>query len=285
VTRTMTPLHPFTDLTAVDHLGDGAFSAVIDPMWTIGPKVHGGCLLAVCAAAAHAAVGDAALTPIALSANYLNAPDPAEVQLATTIRRRGRQVSLVEVELSQRNRTGVTGTVTLGHVDTKPPRHQEPAALTGMPAEPPADAIPVSPDHPLGQIIHVSQGCDMRMDPATTGFLDGRQGPPLTRMWVRPFAGDETNADTALLFAIMTADISPPVIMHRGLFGWTPTVQLTAYLRRRPTPGWLRVVASSTVVGDTWFEEDHLIVDADGQVVVQSRQLAMLPKETWREAT
>jgi Thioesterase-like superfamily len=283
MTETLVGSHPFTDLTVLDDLGAGGFGTAIDPMWTIGTKVHGGCMLAVCAAAADAAIGDTGLTPIALSASYLNAPDPAEVQLATAIRRRGRQVSLVDVELSQDDRTAVTCTVTLGHLDSKPPRHQEPASLTDMPAEPPADAIPVfSPGHPLGQIIHVGQGCHMLMDPATTGFLDGQQGAPITRMWVRPFADDEVHPTTATLFALMTADISPPVIMHRGFFGWTPTVQLTAYLRRRPAPGWLRVIASSTVIGDTWFEEDHLVIDATGQVVVQSRQLAMLPKVTWR---
>ena len=97
-------------------------------------------------------------------------------------------------------------------------------------------------------------------------------------MWLRPFAADEADTDTALLFALMAGDISAPVTMNRGMFGWAPTVQLTTYLRRRPSPGWLRVMASSTVMGTTWFEEDHLILDATGAVVVQSRQLAMIPK-------
>ena len=29
---------------------------------------------------------------------------------------------------------------------------------------------------------------------------------------------------------------------------------------------------------DTWFEEDHVVLDQTGQTVVQSRQLAMIPK-------
>ena len=44
--------HPFTDLTTVTAVGDGTFTATIDPVWTIGPKVHGGCMMAVCAVAA-----------------------------------------------------------------------------------------------------------------------------------------------------------------------------------------------------------------------------------------
>ncbi|MEZ0049610.1 acyl-CoA thioesterase [Mycobacterium sp. MAA66] len=270
----MTP-HPFTTLTTITALDDGVFSADIDGMWTIGPKVHGGCMMAVCAAAAQQSLGGE-IAPIALSANYLNAPDPGAVQLTTTVRKRGRQVSLVDVELSQDGKLAVTCSVTLGPLDAKPPQHQMTLAATAMPAEPPADAVPVTPDHPLGHVVHVAQGCDMRMD-AATPFLSGSDGEPVTRIWLRPFASDEADPDTAMLFALMAGDITPPVTMNRGHFGWTPTVQLTTYLRRRPAPGWLRVMASSNVIGNTWFEEDHLILDANGQVVVQSRQLAMLP--------
>ena len=116
----------------------------------------------------------------------------------------------------------------------------------------------------------------MRLD-AATPFLTGAEGEPVTRIWLRPFASDEADPDAAMLFALMAGDITPPVTMNRGHFGWTPTVQLTTYLRRRPAPGWLRVMASSAMIGDTWFEEDHLILDANGHVVVQSRQMAMLP--------
>ncbi|BBX82311.1 thioesterase family protein [Mycolicibacterium aubagnense] len=272
----MTP-QPFTDLITVTAVDAGVFTAHIDDMWTIGPKVHGGCMMALCAAAARSSVPDAAdLGPVALSANYLNAPDPGEVQLSTTIRKRGRQVNLIEVELSQRGRIAVTCSVTLGPLDAKPPRHQVPLAASAMAVEPPDDALRVTPDHPMGQVVHVAHGCDLRMDGATP-FLTGAEGEPVTQMWLRPFASDEADPDVAMLFALMAGDITPPVTMNRGHFGWTPTVQLTTYLRRRPAPGWLRVMASSTVIGDTWFEEDHLILDANGQVVVQSRQMAMLP--------
>lgn len=267
---------PFTDLTTLTDLGDGGFGATIDPLWTIGPKVHGGTMMALCAAAARQALDEADLSPIALSANYLSAPDPGEVQLMTTVRKRGRQVNLVDVQLSQQGRVAVSCSVTVGPLDAKPPRHQEPLAAAYLPVEPPDDAIPVSAEHPLGQVVHVAQGCQLLIEPATP-FLTGDEGDLVTRMWLRPFASDEANPDIALLFALMAGDITPPVTMNRGFFGWSPTVQLTAYLRHRPAPGWLRVMANSTVVGQTWFEEDHVILDSTGQVVVQSRQLAMLP--------
>jgi hypothetical protein len=135
-------------------------------------------------------------------------------------------------------------------------------------------------EHNLLHVMNISQGFDLRID-SSIPFLENLEGGPLTRMWLRPFAADEDQPDTVLYFALMAGDITPPVTMNRGHFGWTPTVQLTTYLRHRPAPGWLRAIASSRVVGETRFEEDHLIFDANGQVVVQSRQLAMLPKNVW----
>lgn len=279
LTETLTSTRPFTDLTGLEPVGNGIYAASVDPIWTIGPKVHGGCMMALCAAAARRALGaDTDLQPIAVSANYLHAPEPGAVTLTATVRKRGRQVSVVDVELSQGDLVAVSSAVTLGHLDVADPRHQEPLSLSDMPAEPTADAVHVTPAHPMGQIVHVAQGCDLRIDPSAALFLAGQQGEPINRMWLRPFAHDEADSDTALLFAVMAGDISAPVTMNRGMFGWTPTVQLTTYLRRRPAPGWMRVMASATVIGENLFEEDHLILDATGQVIVQSRQLAMIPK-------
>jgi len=282
--------HPFRDLTTVTPSGtgaDGRYSAHIDSIWTIGPKVHGGCMMAVCAAAARRELTatapsdmpvDPAVQSLAVSANYLAAPDPGDVDIVATVRKRGRQVSLVDVELSQNGRPAVHAAVTLGVPDAGEPHYAQEQALAQLPAEPPAEAHALVADHPMAQIVHVSQGCDLRVDGASAHFLSGRQGEPEVRMWARPWADDEQDPATAALFAIMTGDICAPVTMNRGIFGWAPTVQLTTYLRRRPAPGWLRVMASSTVLGDTWFEEDHTVLDSTGAVVVQSRQLAMIPR-------
>lgn len=213
--------HPFTDLTTITAVGDGTFTATIDPVWTIGPKVHGGCMMAVCAAAAQQAIGPSELAPIAVSANYLNAPDPGEVQLTTTVRKHGRQVALVDVQLSQGGRAAVSCAVTLGPLDAKPPRYQESLAVSYLPVEPPADAVPVSAGHPVGELVHVAQGCEFLLD-AATPFLSGEEGDPVNRMWLRPFASDEANPSTALLFALMAGDITPPGHHEPGPFRLDP---------------------------------------------------------------
>lgn len=65
----------FADAMALTALGDGVYRGELNEHWTIGPKVHGGAMLALCANAArieHAG----GVEPIAVSANFLWAPDP-----------------------------------------------------------------------------------------------------------------------------------------------------------------------------------------------------------------
>jgi acyl-coenzyme A thioesterase PaaI-like protein len=254
------------------------YSAQIDPVFTIGPKVHGGTLQMLSANAALA--GFTATSPdggvpegieaMAISTNYLGAPDPAEITLRVWVRKRGRRVSLVDVEIHQNGRNLVHSTVTVGTPDAGS-HFSAPTALASVPAAPTEDVIWVQ-DSPMGDVMHLSAVLDVAIDERSIPFIRGEKADPVFRMWARP-----KEADPDALFAILCGDLSAPVVMNLHLFGWAPTVQLTTYLRRRPAPGWLRIQASSTEVGHGWFEEDHLVLDSTGQVVVQSRQLAMLP--------
>ena len=88
----------FTDAMALKPLGDGVYAGELNKIWTIGPKLHGGAMLALCAAAAREAHGGE-VQPVSVSANYLSAPNPGEMRLETFVRKRGRRVSVVDVEL------------------------------------------------------------------------------------------------------------------------------------------------------------------------------------------
>ncbi|OBI08010.1 hypothetical protein A5715_16225 [Mycolicibacter heraklionensis] len=254
--------------------GDVAsFAGELNEHWTIGPKVHGGAMLALCANAARLACGDTdALQPVAVSASYLWAPDPGPMQLVTTVRKRGRRVSLVDVELNQGERTAVRAVITLSE-----PEHQAPPLLSFNPVvplmtpEPPPGLEPIGPGHPMEHIVHLAHGCDIRPALTTLGpRSDG--GPPVIEMWVRP-----KGAAPDVLFALLCGDVSAPVTYSVNRNGWAPTVQLTAYLRAIPADGWLRVICSCVQIGQDWFDEDHTVVDCEGRIVVQSRQLAMVP--------
>lgn len=282
----MTSSTLFTDAMALervdgpDHDHDGcevaSFAGALNEHWTIGPKVHGGAMLALCANAARTAVaGDGTapeIQPVAVSASYLWAPDPGPMRLVTRIRKRGRRVSLVDVELNQGERTAVRAVITLSE-----PEHQAPPLLSFNPVvplmtpEPPPGLEPIGPGHPMEHIVHLAHGCDIRPALTTLGpRSDG--GPPVIEMWVRP-----KDAAPDVLFALLCGDVSAPVTYAVNRMGWAPTVQLTAFLRAIPADGWLRVICSCVQIGQDWFDEDHTVVDCEGRIVVQSRQLAMVP--------
>ena len=280
----MTNSTRFDDAMALTPAGNGVYDGVLNEHWTIGPKVHGGAMLALCANAArteHGARGQERsdpgedrrdAEPIAVSGNFLWAPEPGPMRVATTVRKRGRRVSLIDVELSQGDRTAVRAAVTLGD-----PEHRVVPLLSVNPViplmqpEPPPGLEPIAPGHPMADIVHLAHGCDIRPSLTTLApRADG--GPPVIEYWVRPKEGSPD-----VLFALLCGDVSAPVTFGVNRFGWAPTVQLTAYLRAMPADGWLRVLCTTTQIGQDWFDEDHIVVDCEGHIIVQSRQLAMVP--------
>jgi hypothetical protein len=329
----------FTDAMALTPAGDGVYDGNLNEHWTIGPKVHGGAMLALCANAArkehsrglgapparsvggerwghsprklgaHPPEGQGddsgehrseGVEPIAVSGNFLWAPDPGPMRVVTTVRKRGRRVSLIDVEVRQGGRTGDVGAlpthaggpparggrsreeqkvavraaVTLGD-----PEHHLPPLLSVNPVvplmtpEPPPGLEPIGPGHPMEDIVHLAHGCDIR--PSLTTFTprtDG--GPPIIEYWVRP-----KGVAPDVLFALLCGDVSAPVTFGVNRMDWAPTVQLTAYLRALPADGWLRVLCTTVQIGQNWFDEDHIVVDCEGRIIVQSRQLAMVPAD------
>ncbi|MCH5643893.1 thioesterase family protein [Gordonia sp. ABSL49_1] len=260
------------------------YRAVIDPVFTIGPKVHGGSLQMVVAHAAREAL--TALTapddpkaesaaeqiPVAISSDFLNAPDAAEIDLEVTLRKRGKTVTVISVDAVQTDRVMVSSSITMARPDTGPSHHTGASVLDGVPVEPPPSALALD-GSPLASVNHLGPVLDLRIDPETMPFVEGKQGEPLVRGWIQP-KGVAPDTD----FAVLVCDISIPVVANLGLHGWAPTVQLTTYVRRHPAPGWLRFAATTVEVGPGMFEEDHLVVDSTGTVVAQSRQLALLPR-------
>ncbi|WP_197480973.1 acyl-CoA thioesterase domain-containing protein, partial [Rhodococcus sp. EPR-157] len=134
------PFKSATTLTTLERTEtDGSYVAVIDSTWTIGPKVHGGTMLAACAAAAKSQLRGDDVQPLAVSVSYLSAPDPGEVVLTAIVRKRGKQVSHVDVEMTQGDRVAARAMVTLGRPDVDDPRHEVQSSLSSMAVEPPAD--------------------------------------------------------------------------------------------------------------------------------------------------
>ena len=67
-----------------------------------------------------------------------------------------------------------------------------------------------------------------------------------------------------------------------GIQGWAPTLELSAHVRARPTPGWLRVRVSTRNLAGGLLEEDAEVWDSSDRLVAQSRQLARVPRSRRR---
>ncbi|MEU3273828.1 thioesterase family protein [Saccharomonospora sp. NPDC006951] len=255
---------------SVRSLGDGTFTADLRYEWSIGGHPHGGFLMALLAKAGINALverGEPPVDPMAVSAEFLRPPAIGPVLLRTDIRKIGRRATVVAVVLEQRGRSCVEARVTAGRLPVRRPVWND---APQMPAEPPVGSITLSAESAEGA-FNLVKGCDVRIDPATAGFLAGRTGdPPRLRLWARPRDGEPDP-----FFALLTADINPPVVFNLGRFGWVPTAQLTALVRARPSPGWLRVAVDCRSIQEAWFDSDSTVIDAQGRIVCQARQLAL----------
>lgn len=264
------PFSEALDLTAVE---SGQYRAELPHQWTVGGgRLHGGWLLALVTKAGLSGLGahtgaEQLADPLAVSAEYLRAPVTGPAELGTEVVKVGRTVSVVRVVLRQRDQPLLSATVTAGQL---PDAAADWADLPTLAPEPPADAVPTT-DVP-GPVPPLATACEVRLDSATANYLRGESGEPTIRGWARP-RGEP--ADT--LFALVAGDILPPVLFNLGSPGWAPTVQLTALLRARPEPGWLRLEAASTVSGGGWFDEDYAVIDSAGRLICQARQLALAP--------
>ena len=277
---------PFATASQPRPLGDGTFTATLRSEWSISGHPHGGFVAALIArtamqvAAEHEGVnGD----PIAVSTEFLRATSLGPVLLRTDVRKVGRQTSVIAVNIEQRGRSCVEAKVVIGRLPTQRAAWVD---LPVMPPEPPANALPLSEELPGAgpAVFRLAQGCDVRMDSSAAAMLvrkpirptppgaRDRQPAPRMRLWARP-----RSADVDVYFAILAGDVNPPMPFLNGRTGWAPSVQMTALVRGRPIPGWLRIQVDSRAVGGSWFDSDATVLDSSGQLVCQARQLAITP--------
>jgi acyl-CoA thioesterase len=260
----------------------GVYAGRLGEGWRIGGGVNGGLLLALAGHALRCELGAAQgdgipghPDPMAISAYYLSPGAPGPVSVRTDVVRRGRAVSTGQASLLQDDGAGglaerVRVLATYGDLATV----DADASTTAAPPELPDPQDCVSADQAPPQFLkHASllERLDLRLDPATTGWAVGKpSGNGVIRGWLRMADGREPDP----LLLLLAVDALPPVAFELGLPGWTPTLELTAHVRCRPAPGWLRVNLASRTLSGGYLEEDAEVWDSQGRLVALSRQLA-----------
>jgi acyl-CoA thioesterase len=264
-------MHAFADATAVAAEGDGRWAGAVAAGWDIAGHANGGYLLAIAVRALLAHTGRP--DPATVTAHYLKPAAAGPVTIGVHEHKVGKRFSTAFALMESAGRPLLAALASLTDLAAAPD------AVERIEAEPPAlpdpeQCVPVrgAPPFPPPFMDRV----ELRLHPDDAGFAGGGpSGEPLVRGWFRLRDGEPI--DTVAL--ICAVDAFPPTAFNAALpVAWTPTLELTAHVRARPAPGWLRCQFTTRFVSGGFLEEDGEVWDSTGRLVAQSRQLALVPR-------
>jgi hypothetical protein len=247
----------------------GEFDVDLDPQWALEDKPNGGYLLAVLGRAAASLSGHPHLT--AISGSFVQSPKPGPAVVTAELLRAGRGATQLRARLTQDGLPRVEALITQGRLDDAEAWW---SGTTPVDLPPLADCPRSSTQAPGGAFrIHILDVVEQRLDPAVTGFHRGEPtGRGAFAGWLRLAAG----ADWDPLSLVVAVDAMPPIGYDLGAPGWAPTTQLSAYVRRLPAPGPIRIGVTATEIGGG--QVDHVVRawDSKDRLVVQATQICAL---------
>ncbi len=271
---------PFERDTAVTRRDSGegpehaTFEATVAEGWKAGRGPHGGYLAAILLRALTESVDDPRRAARSLTIHYARAPEPGEVEIRTRIERAGRSVSTLSARMEQDGRL-IALVLSAFSVPWHGPEIDD---------LPPPEVAPPDAEREAGTAVKFGAPVFTRhlvMQSRSDGLpLTGERRPMQVRAWV---GLAERRALDAPALAFFSDALIPSPFMATAEPAAAPTVDLTVHFRSpreagaAPETGEL-VLAQTTskLIHEGFFEEDGVIWAADGSVLAQSRQLAIL---------
>ena len=255
-----------TDLVAGHHVG------AIHSGWDINGNANGGYMMVLVARAMRDDSGQP--DPISVTAHYLAPGPPGAVTLRTEVVKQGQQLVTMSGSMHQGDRELMRLLGSFGDVAAKSGGFQH-TTLTA-PDLPPREQCIRHSSARAEITVALADRLHIWFRPEHAPFLPGpKSNVAIIEGWAE-FA-DERPFDT--LSMLLLADGFPPPVFHLDMpSGWIPTVELTVHVRGVPAPGPVRCRFHSEIVQNGFLQEDGLVWDSDGQLVAQSRQLALLPR-------
>jgi acyl-CoA thioesterase len=259
----------FDDDTGLQRVRADLFTASIDPKWWVVRGPNGGYVAAILERAMTDAVGDARRPARSLTVHFILPPEVGPVDISVQIERQGRSLTSTSARLVQDGRLIATA---VGAFSAS--RDAIEYSELEMPSVPKPDDVP----------SRVIEGA-----PPHAQMFDWR--PAIGHV---PFeAGDE--AVTGGWFRLREPQLADPVVLTAYADGWfpalffrtrepvgVPTVDFTVHFRTAlPLPGakpddYYLVVFRAPLSHDGFVVEDGEIWSANGRLVAQSRQLAVV---------
>lgn len=264
--------------TAVTPLGDGRYRARMDPSWWIIAGPNGGYVAAVLLRAVIAAVDDPVRRPRSLTLHYLRPPAEGDVEVEVVVERSGRTVSNVSARMHQGGRTVVLALVALAADRDEVVAFDETQGLPtlddGSPVPPPEE-VPVQEVDP-DRDVPMRRHYDLRWVLGDLPFRPGQaERRARTGGWLRPAEPEPVDE---VVLAAMTDAWMPPIFCRVDQPLAVPTIDLTIHFRARPVDPLAHcfVEFDSPVARDGYLVEHGRILGADGRLLVESRQLAVV---------
>jgi hypothetical protein len=259
----------FSEATAVTPAGENTFDVELDGTWSISTKLHGGYLLAVVARAVGEVAGHPHLT--AISGAFPSAPEPGPARVEVEPLNAGRSQSQLRANLVQDGKVCLSALVTQGILTENDPTWTSVAPID-LPPESECARVPSlfkgagDPfEVPLMNVV------ETRLAPADAGFTVGGPGGTGSLSSYHRL-GDGTDWDPLSL--LVALDPVPPITFDLGVAGWVPTLQMSAYIRRLPAPGPVKVRMSGGDITGNRLDETALVWDSKDRLVAQAVQFA-----------
>jgi acyl-CoA thioesterase len=266
-------LSEFDRDTGVTAQGPGTYAADLAGGWLVGGGVNGGYLLATIGRALRATLPGKP-DPLAVSAYYLSASTPGPASVDVDVRREGGSVATAAAELRQGDEVRISALATYGDLDRLASDVRTTAEEPELPDPDRCVSAAFAPEE-VRRIAPLMDRFDMRFHPDHVGWAVGRpSGRGELAAWFR--LNDDREPDPISL--LLAVDALPPVTFDLGMPGWAPTLELTAHVRAKPAPGWLKVRHATRNMAGGMFEEDCEVWDSAGRLVAQARQLARQPR-------
>lgn len=270
----MTASSRFDTDTAVERLGPGHYSGHIDRGWWIIAGPNGGYVAAILLRALMAEVDDAKRAPRSLTVHYLRPPAEGPVEIHVTVERAGRTVSTLSARMVQEGRLLCIALAAFGL-----PRPSFSFADRSPPVLPSPDlCVKLRERHPAS--VELQHRYDSRIGLGADFFSGADRA--IIGGWIR--LEEPRIVDAPLVAAF--SDALPPAVFARATersgLGPVPTIDLTVHFRADlPLAGaaptdFCAVVFTTTVARDGFLEEDGEVWSADGVLLAQSRQLALV---------
>jgi acyl-CoA thioesterase len=256
--------------TAVEGLGGGRFAAAMSERWWVGKGPNGGYVAAVILRAMQASAS-AERAPRSLTVHYQRAPRSGPVEIAVEVVREGGRVTFLSARMSQEGKVQATAQAVLsenwgegGFSELTMPDAGEPGELHTIDPETRASR----PNMLQNYRVRPALG-----EPAFSG------GAPETGAWIR--TREPRLLDAPLAAAFLDTWFPASFVKLERPHG-APTIDYTVHFRSPLPPAGATpedpylISFRSNIARHGFFEEDGELWAADGTLLAQSRQLALL---------